>query len=138
MSESGTFQIRFSTNYEETLKNLVRSRYKGNKQGALEFFQVLETIVASLENIPRPKPPLGHLEAWTHKTHEPGWEFWKIDFTMPQLKGSAKKGRLMYLINVDKKEIVLVWIYTHAEFEKRPPDGVLRSVLKGEMSDSNS
>ena len=48
---------------------------------------------------------------------------------MPQLRGAAEQGRLIYLLDITKKEVVLVWIYTHAEFEKRPPDQNLKRLL---------
>ena len=48
---------------------------------------------------------------------------------MPQLRGSAEQGRLIYLLDITKQEVVLLWIYTHAEFEKRPPDQNLKRLL---------
>lgn len=49
---------------------------------------------------------------------------------MPQLRGAAGQGRLIYLLNTTRKEVTLVWIYTHAEFEKRPPDKSLKRLLR--------
>ncbi len=48
---------------------------------------------------------------------------------MPQLRGAAEQGRLIYLLDITKQEVVLLWIYTHAEFEKRPPEQNLKRLL---------
>jgi hypothetical protein len=36
----------------------------------------------------------------------------------------------MYLVNRNQTLIELVWIYTHSEFEKRPPDKNLKQLLQ--------
>lgn len=50
---------------------------------------------------------------------------------MPKISsGAAGQGRLIYLINCIEKKVGLIWIYTHADFEKRPPDKSLKSLLQ--------
>ncbi len=58
-----------------------------------------------------------------------GYELWKLKFKMPQLRGAAEQGRLIYLLDVRQQEVILIWIYTHAEFEKRPPERDLKRLL---------
>jgi hypothetical protein len=72
---------------------------------------------------------LGHLERFPQGCSRDGLELWKLEFKMPQLRGAAEQGRLIYLLDFRKKEVVLVWIYTHAEFEKRPPDKNLKHLF---------
>lgn len=36
----------------------------------------------------------------------------------------------MYLVNYSKEEVVLLWIYTHADFSGRPTDGDLATLLR--------
>ncbi|MBZ8181583.1 hypothetical protein [Oscillatoria salina] len=55
---------------------------------------------------------------------------------MPNLQGASEQGRLIYLVNQNERMIVLVWIYTHEEFAKRPPDKTLKQILQ-EILDSN-
>ena len=57
---------------------------------------------------------------------------------MPQLRGAAGQGRLIYLLEFTKKEVIIIWIYTHAEFEKRPPDKNLKRLLLEIMESSGS
>jgi len=49
---------------------------------------------------------------------------------MPGLKGASGQGRLMYLINSIQSSIILVWIYTHEEYEGRPDEKSLEAVLQ--------
>ena len=49
---------------------------------------------------------------------------------MPSLNGAAKEGRLIYLFNPELSEVFFVWIYTHAEFSKRPPDSELKRAMQ--------
>ncbi|MCY7394148.1 MAG: hypothetical protein LH647_22420 [Leptolyngbyaceae cyanobacterium CAN_BIN12] len=49
---------------------------------------------------------------------------------MPGLKGASGQGRLMYLINSAQNLIVLIWIYTHEQFERRPDEKSLEAVLQ--------
>ncbi|MGK7929050.1 MAG: hypothetical protein AB4290_28080 [Spirulina sp.] len=49
---------------------------------------------------------------------------------MPDLKGASGQGRLMYLVDREKYEIELVWIYTHEEFPKRPSERNLKQILE--------
>ena len=48
---------------------------------------------------------------------------------MPQLRGAAEQGRIIYLLNAALKEVVLIWIYTHAEFKKRPSNKLIKKML---------
>ncbi len=58
------------------------------------------------------------------------WEFRKYYFDMPSLRGASGEGRLMYLVNRSQSVIWLFWIYTHSEFEKRPPEKILKQLIQ--------
>ena len=49
---------------------------------------------------------------------------------MPGFHGAARQGWLIYLVNDEERVVLLLWIYTHAEFEKRPPEKELAEMLK--------
>jgi hypothetical protein len=134
VGESEHFQIRFSQKFEKTYSDLINLRYRGDSSSAQDFLELVESFIKLLGDSPRQKPPLGHFEPFPKKTAQQGWELWKLEFTMPHLQGSAKKGRLIYLFNSLEKEVILVWIYTHAEFKKRPDNDVLKDVLKRIMN----
>jgi hypothetical protein len=135
VGESENFQIRLSQRFEKSFQDLIRSRYRGN-DSANDFVEQVQSFIKLLEDSPRQKPPLGHLEPFPKGSSKDGWELWKLEFSMPHLKGSAKKGRLIYLFNSSIKEVELIWIYTHAEFQKRPDDKELKRIIQSIMSKS--
>jgi len=126
---SEQFHIKLSNNFERTQQKLIRDRYRKNQAGLVKFVELLQKFLRILSVDPRPRPPLGHLEPWPKGSSRDGWELWKLEFKMPQLRGAAEQGRLIYLLDITKQEVVLLWIYTHAEFEKRPPDQNLKRLL---------
>lgn len=129
MNESGKFQIGLSENFERTQEKLFRERYRKNRVGLEKFIELIDKIIKVLSTDPRPRPPVGHLEPFPKGSSREGYELWKLEFNMPQLRGAAKQGRLIYLLNVTQQEVILAWIYTHAEFEKRPPERDLKRLL---------
>jgi len=130
VNDSGKFRIKLLTNFEKTQQKLLRDRYRKNPQGKAAFVALIEKFIKILSVEPRPRPPLGHLEQWPKGTSRDGWELWKLEFKMPQISsGEAGQGRLIYLINCIEKKVGFIWIYTHAEFEKRPPDKNLKLLL---------
>lgn len=129
MNGSEQFHIKLSNNFERTQQKVIRDRYRKNQVGFVKFVELIEKVTKSLSVNPRPNPPLGHLEPWPQSSSRDGFELWKLEFKMPQLRGAAEQGRLIYLLDFTKKEVVLVWIYTHAEYEKRPPDKNLKHLL---------
>lgn len=130
MNESGEFQIELSENFEKSYQNLIRDRYRKNRTAAEEFIKLVEQFINIIGDNPRPRPPFGHLEPWPKGSNYAGWELWKLEFKMPQLRGAVGQGRLIYLLNITAKKIVIMWIYTHAEFEKRPPEKILKRLFQ--------
>lgn len=142
MNESENYLIKLSNNFEKTQKKLIRDRYRKNRKAATEFTELIAKLVTILSVDPRLTPPLGHLEPWPPNINFTEWELWKLEFKMPQLQGAAEKGRIIYLLNATVKEVVLIWIYTHAEFKKRPPDKLIKKRLleaieSGEFFETN-
>ena len=66
-------------------------------------------------------------------TIPPNWAFYKLRFQIG--KGASGKIRLMYLVNELTRRIKLLWIYSHEQFVKRPPDADLRSEILEALSD---
>ena len=52
---------------------------------------------------------------------------------MPGLRGSAAKGRFIYLVHEATCIVEPIWIYTHDEFDARPPDRDLRDAFREAM-----
>lgn len=143
MSDSENYLIKLSNNFKKTQKKLIRDRYRKNRKAATEFIELIAQLVTILSVDPRLTPPLGHLEPWPPNMNLAEWELWKLEFKMPQLRGAAEKGRIIYLLNAALKEVILIWIYTHAEFKKRPPDKLIKkrlleSIESGEFFEENN
>jgi hypothetical protein len=83
-----------------------------------------------------PKPESSRLEPIPKGVSlaEP-YEFRKLTFAVPGKAGASGEGRLMYLLDEENFKMLLVWIYTHAEFKKRPPDQELKQLLQNLMDD---
>jgi hypothetical protein len=137
VNESETFHIRLSDHFERTQEKLINARYRKNRVGRKRFEEVIQQINNSLSENPR----LGQFrslwggfiradpEPFPKGSSREGYELWKLKFKMPQLRGAAEQGRLIYLLNVTQQEVILVWVYTHVEFEKRPPERDLKQLL---------
>lgn len=78
---------------------------------------------------------MGHQEPWPTGLAQTGFELWKLHFDMPRLRGAAGEGRLIYLIDQQRRIVYPVWIYTHDEFAKRPPEREMRRLLKSVLQD---
>ncbi|NEP61105.1 MAG: hypothetical protein F6K31_29685 [Symploca sp. SIO2G7] len=116
-------------NFERWLKRLIK-RYKGS--GDKQAFQMF--ISQLIDNLCiTPRPSNSALEPIPGKMILPQeLEFRKLRFAMPGLRGASGQGRLMYLINSVRNPIILilVWIYTHEEFEGRPDEKSLQAALQ--------
>ncbi|MBK4730260.1 hypothetical protein JJD41_10355 [Oxynema sp. CENA135] len=137
MTESDLFQIVFSSNFEASLKKLLKKHYRKNNVGRENLINIIENIIRQLSIAPRVRPPIGHLEPFPKGMSVEGYELWKLEFKMPQLQGASREGRLIYLLNTQAQKVVVVWIYTHAEFEKRPDNSNLKILLKEIIYNNN-
>ena len=122
-----------SSKFERSIK-LLKKSYK-SKQDAQTFVAVVTNIVQGL--VIEPRPENSRLETWPSNLRSDDQEFRKLVFILPGRKGASGEGRLMYLIDDARQIIHLVWIYTHEEFKKRPPDKDLKGIMQ-ELLDSES
>lgn len=131
MTGSPTFSTILTTNFERSLKKLIK-RYKGtrDRQACGQFIaQMLKDLCQE------PRPSNSAIEPLPGKTSLPQeFEFRKLRFNMPGLKGASGQGRLMYLLNFGQSILVILWIYTHEEFEKRPEDKSLKDSLQDALA----
>jgi len=49
---------------------------------------------------------------------------------MPGLEGASGLGRLLYIVDEQRKKVHLVWVYTHHEFSKQPPTKDIKKAAK--------
>jgi mRNA-degrading endonuclease YafQ of YafQ-DinJ toxin-antitoxin module len=123
-----TFRIKPSDKFKRSYKELLKRYYKGekSKQGFIEFVAQVVTNLSDNAYLDS-----SFAEGMPGNLRLPeNWEFRKYYFDMPSLRGASGQGRLMYLVNRNQNVIELVWIYTHSEFEKRPPDKNLKQLMQ--------
>lgn len=136
MAGSTACQIRRTENFERTLKVLLRSHYRKDRGAERDFLSLLEKKLTALvagSQLPHTRP-----EGWPASSFVEDWQLWKHYFPMPGLSGAAGEGRLIYLLHAKNNALVLLWIYTHKDFEKRPPDEALRAVIAPETAPTSN
>ncbi len=69
-------------------------------------------------------------ESWPGNFGCPRWNLRKFKLPMPGVKGASARGRLLYIVDRQAREIYLLWIYTHQEFIKQPPTTDLKKAVK--------
>lgn len=128
--KSPRFRIEKTQQFERSIKKISKS-YKSSAEKA-KFGLFVTDILKSLLDQPRPSD--SSPEPLPAKSQLPeGWTLYKLR----QKRGQGASGqiRLIYLINEPERVIKPLWIYTHAQYAKRPPDADLSQVLKESLED---
>lgn len=114
------FSIEASDNFKRSFKKL-------EKVHGIRFVKIIAEILEGLINDQYPNN--SRREPLPAKIQLPQeWTFHKLELRVS--KGAAGQIRLMYLVNATTCVIRLVWVYSHEQFSKRPPDSDLRSVVR--------
>ena len=58
------------------------------------------------------------------------WDFRKLYFTCPRLKGASALGGIVYVIDESNSTVFLMTVYNHQQYAKRPPDAVLKAMFQ--------
>lgn len=95
----------------------------------------MELIAAALEElIFNPYPLKAREEPLPSRLLLPtGWTFHKLEIRAG--KGASGQIRIMYLVNESRAVIKPLWIYSHEQFAKRPPDKDLTNVIQEAFDD---
>ena len=136
MSGSSDYHIEPTHSFAESLVILERETYGRNDKRGIE--QLREHVGQLFDNLlgwpqiaglrPEPLPP-------NTAASIGGWTLHKLTFSCPRANGAARQGRLMILVNQAERLIRPIYIYTHAQFASRVPDGSLKElVLKAARS----
>lgn len=122
------FSLEKEENFLRTLGKIVKSyKSQSEKQKFIEFIsQWIEEIIRDPQlpksrNEPLPKNcPI-----------QEGWQFRKLSLIYGL--GASGQIRLMYLFNDEQKIIKVLWIYSHKDFEKRPPDNDIKDIIQNAL-----
>lgn len=131
MSGSPAFAIQRTEGFDQSLRAILREHYKKDPKGEAAFIELLGKMLMALTATPRPGP--SRPEPWPRTGTPPATdkaEFRKVTFNMPGLSGSAREGRLMYLVSRTESWIRPVIVYTHKQFEGRPSEKSLDQLVQ--------
>ncbi|RUS95598.1 hypothetical protein DSM106972_089540 [Dulcicalothrix desertica PCC 7102] len=126
MSGCEAYQIVPLKRFETSLKKVIKSHYRKNERARSSFLELVDYYIEQLRENPGSNP-FSEDESFPKGCYDSKFKFRKIKFKTPELDGAAGCGRLMYVLCEEKCTVYLVWVYTHEEFEKRPPEDDLRS-----------
>ncbi len=121
MDGSRVYQIKHWKKFETTYTKLIKNHYKKDSKSRDLFQKQIGFLISQISLSPY-LISLADDEGFPKGSYREGYSFKKIRFRMPGLRGSAALGRLMYLVSDVDCTVFLFWIYTHAEYPKRPPD----------------
>jgi len=127
---SPRFRIEKTRQFERSIKKISKF-YKSSSEKA-KFGLFVTDILKSL--LGQPHPSDSSPEPLPAKSQLPeGWTLHKLR----QKRGPGASGqiRLIYLINEPERVIKPLWIYTHEQYSKRPPDSELLEVLREALED---
>ncbi|MGB3297889.1 MAG: type II toxin-antitoxin system RelE/ParE family toxin [Phormidesmis sp.] len=127
-SENGSpnYEVSLSPKFARAIK-VLKKKYK-SKREAKAFVEAISDIVEELAQFPEPKE--SRQEPWPSNLNYAEWNLRKLTFPLPGRSGAVGQGRLIYLVNDQLRIIHLLWPYTHEEFDKRPPDKDLKSLIQ--------
>lgn len=130
MTGSRVYRVRPSPTFESSLKAVIKKHCKKNPAAREEIEQIVTDLLKALVVIPKqienasPEPfPKGHAL--------PGWDFFKLRIYLSKLNGAAGLLRTMWLLNEETLTVVPFYIYTHAQFQGRPPARELAAIFRG-------
>ncbi|MEG4345840.1 hypothetical protein QUB70_21550 [Microcoleus sp. A003_D6] len=104
------YRINPSDKFKRSYKELLKRYYKGEKAKKL-FQDYIAQIIKNLNS--NPFLPNSFAEGWPGSLSKPEeWEFRKYYFDMPNLRGAAGEGRLMYLVDRTQSNRSCLDIYT--------------------------
>ncbi|MEG4396735.1 MULTISPECIES: hypothetical protein [unclassified Microcoleus] len=121
MTGSTPFSIEKYPKFQRSLKECAK------KYGKDEFRDWIAKIIGDLTE--NPYPNNSRQESLPKKARLPeGCTFHKLAVSFA--KGASGQIRLMYVVNPVSCKILLFWIYSHEDIEKRPRDKDITSALK--------
>jgi hypothetical protein len=123
------YKLDLTPNFRSWVTRLKKAHYRKRLREQAAFDGILASYYDQFEKAPH-SVPSAWPEGWPNTAHDGRFKFYKADFKMPGLSGAAGQGRIMWLVCDETTTVHVIWVYTHAEFGKRPPDKDLRRALK--------
>lgn len=120
--------------FERTFSDLIKKHYRRNKTDCQKFQELIDHYIENELKLNPCSDQVSDSLSFPAGTAEQGFEFRKKRWrNLPGLRGSAKFGRLIFLVYHPLKVVYLIWIYTHEEFQEpqaQPPAKELKEQVK--------
>ncbi|MGK7961098.1 type II toxin-antitoxin system RelE family toxin [Crocosphaera sp.] len=117
--------IEKTEQFEKSFKKLVKS-YKSKSQ-QVEFVNFISNYLDEITN--NPYPNKSRSESLPNGLKLPQeWVLYKLRIMFA--KGASGQIRMLYLVNEQDRIIKPLWIYSHKQFAKRPPEQDIKTVIK--------
>ncbi|BAQ63772.1 hypothetical protein [Geminocystis sp. NIES-3709] len=125
MNGSTLYLLEQTVYFEKSFQKLVKT-YKSQDE-KIRFSQNISNYLDAL--IINPYPPQARTEPLPSGLKlSQEWRFYKLVIVIA--KGASGQIRIMYLLNEKDKIIKPLWIYSHQQFTKRPPDKEIKQVIQ--------
>lgn len=120
MSRTPPHRVFVGPGFERDRETLRKKHYRKNKAANEKFQAYVERVLDALTFDPYLNGQ-GDPERFPTRQATPGWEMLKHRFPMPDLRGNAGLGRIIYFFNRDEGIVLVSHVYTHEQFPGRPP-----------------
>lgn len=122
MTGSNQFNLKIINFFERSLKDIKSNKLK----------EELKKYLSELINNPYHKN--SRQEPLPKSLLIDNWTFHKLSFKIG--KGASGQIRLMYLVNQKDQIVLLLWIYNHEKYPKRPEDNNIKKVILEALKES--
>ena len=128
MSGSKVYSVKQTPKFERSLRELIRSAFPKSDPPE-RLMHGLGVIFDLLQSDPRHEA-FCRPEPAKHLGVPAGCELWKVRFDLPGVRGALGAARFVYLICEERREVILVWAYSHKQFAKRPPHKDMKKAIR--------
>ncbi|MEM9155561.1 MAG: type II toxin-antitoxin system RelE/ParE family toxin [Cyanobacteria bacterium P01_F01_bin.33] len=122
MTGSPLFSLEKTDGFERSFRKLAKSKAYGNS-----FSDKISDILKNLLDEVSPRDSRDEPLPGGASIPD-GWTLHKLEIRMG--KGASGQVRLIYLVNESDSIVRPLWLYSHEQFSKRPPDRELKNAIK--------
>lgn len=127
---SEDYQILPLANFDGSYEKLIKVHYQRDKKNREKFISTVSDFLKIIRKYPCDNR-FSDSEGFPGKSNNSGLELRKKRWKkLPGLDGISKHGRLIFTVDKTNKKVYLMWIYTHKQFKKRPPEEDLRKQIE--------
>lgn len=132
--QSTNFIIKFSPEFNKYLETFLKEHYRKNPKGKETFKNFLNSLIQKLREKgclnPELKTSFMNFPTNIPQEVKENYHLVKVKFKVPELRGSAREGRLICLCNKKENEIYILTVYSHKQFAKQPSIELIKTWLK--------